>query len=589
MQTGARKLASSPGNSTDHEDDDFARSASDQDDIASDDDVPAPEPSASRLRNSSIYDLTRKTSFQIYPVTLLSALLIVISAPFLVTNHFPNLEPWLNQLWYILRELVVFSFIGCMTSVMISYFGARDFGKKALWFVGLATVLAILTLSISSKHKTAEHTNGLWETPAMDDYSQIGSAGERQICNARLADFYAAWTDSEGQLFCGLPVHQTHSFAADRDTYGIGVRGGLYLQWLAALIANNFLAGTSREIQKVGLCYSVVICWKTLLLSRRDRCVFSIEIEIVHWLFWSSVVCFFASAPSRLQLILWKLDLVSLIMFLVSGVMAVHGVRYLWSTQGTVFQRVPCGSWHIWGFPVLDTSETFEILRHRLRVLLVPIMAVLTVGFCLLALGCISELIHTIKRSPTFLRYLGQAAPPKQDVVATKGTDSNSWNDIPSQSLLHRALRPIQQAHHTTRDLLFPSDKTTADSRPLTPTRICCRIRHRVGLLTLGLSSILLSIAAVELTLSWNNVANIYSLETDIEYLILTVAVISVVNVCCGLGQQELGRRQRIRRQQARRRELDPRTQKSTDRSGVDAEIFSFGAAVRYAWGSQGG
>ncbi|KAI8629868.1 hypothetical protein F5Y19DRAFT_429964 [Xylariaceae sp. FL1651] len=594
MDADARELDACYGHNTDH-DEDSDESLADHDDHALDDDSSASHSSFFRLGNISILGLGREISIKIYTFICLFALLSVVDAFFPVAGLVPCLEPWMTHLWYILRELIIWSFIGCMASVMISYFGSADFGKKALWFVGFATVLAILTVSVLEMNIAGQPTD-TWEIPIADNYDQVGNTGERQICDGRLADFYDKWywqslfarslhpESEDEEWFCGLPVHQTHSFTADQDTYGIGTRGGLYLQWLVALVANNFLAGMSHEIQKVGLVLSVVICLVTLRLSRLDLCVFTIEIEIVYWLFWGSFISVFASAPSRLRLIFWNLNLVPLILLSTSGFMATHGARFLWSAHETVFQRTPCGSWHLWGFPVLDASEIFEILSHKLRVLLVPVMVIMSFGFLLLASGFISGLTKTIKHSPMFLGYLGRAAPPEHDVVAGKEASAKESNGIPNQVLLHRMLHRIKKAHIATRDLFFPSDGTTANLRPFSHHELRRRTYRRIGLLILGLSTIVLSIAAIELTLSWNNVANIYSLQTDIEYLVPTVAIISLVNVCHGLGQQELGRRQRIRMEQARRRGLDPRKQKITDQTGVDAEISSLKAAVRYAW-----
>ncbi|KAI1260678.1 hypothetical protein F5Y18DRAFT_248980 [Xylariaceae sp. FL1019] len=472
IQADAGDLVSSQGTITDDDDDDFNMAASVQDDIAADNDFLVPRPSILGLRNVSILGLRHNASVRLCTFVLLSGLICAVCALNPISKFSPHLEPWLSHLWYISRELVVWSLIGCTTSVMISYIPAKDFGGKVLWFAGLAIALAILILSVTSETNTADQPSGSWKTPVGDDHGQMEIASERQLCDARLSDLHDKWcwqslpartlhTDSGDKWLCERPVRRT-PFAADLETYGIGTRGGLYMQWLATLMANNFLAGTGQGMQKVGLVFCALICWRTLQLSRLNLCVSSIEIEILHWLFWTSIICFFASAPSRLRLIIWKLDLIPLFLLLVSGFMAVNGIRFLWFTHEMVFQRMPCGSWHLWDFPVFDMSDAFGILRYGLMVLLVPAMVLLSIRFF------------------------------------------------------------------------------AANSRPLTSLRILGRMRHRDGLLTLGLFSIILSMAAIELTLSWNNVANIYSLQTDVEYISLTVAILSLVNVCWGLGQQEL-------------------------------------------------
>ncbi|KAF2786711.1 hypothetical protein K505DRAFT_259300, partial [Melanomma pulvis-pyrius CBS 109.77] len=84
--------------------------------------------------------------------------------------------------------------------------------------------------------------------------------------------------------------------------YGLVIRFGVYLQWVSSLLANNFLSKSRQEIQKVYLVFSMAICLATLIANSTKSCIFSIEIEVLYWMYWGSFICVFGSAPCSIRL-----------------------------------------------------------------------------------------------------------------------------------------------------------------------------------------------------------------------------------------------------------------------------------------------
>ncbi|OAL51301.1 hypothetical protein IQ07DRAFT_586839 [Pyrenochaeta sp. DS3sAY3a] len=66
-----------------------------------------------------------------------------------------------------------------------------------------------------------------------------------------------------------------------------------------------------------------------------------------------------------------------------------------------------------------------------------------------------------------------------------------------------------------------------------------------------GLASLFLAILAIELTLKWNKVQGIYSVETTGQYVPLIIGISSLISVWWNLLRQEGERRRRLRCDQA--------------------------------------
>ena len=91
-------------------------------------------------------------------------------------------------------------------------------------------------------------------------------------------------------------------FQGNADLYGLGTRIGIYLQWLACLIVNNFLPEDRKGLQRMYLATSMVLCLATFVASFLTSCVFAVEVEILYWIYWGGVLSVYAFSPSSTRL-----------------------------------------------------------------------------------------------------------------------------------------------------------------------------------------------------------------------------------------------------------------------------------------------
>ena len=202
----------------------------------------------------------------------------------------------------------------------------------------------------------------------------------------------------------------SQGFQGDSDYYGIGIRGGLYLQWAGSLLANNFLPSSRTELQKVYLVFSLAICIATMVTTLSATCTFSIEIEILYWMYWGGYICVFGSAPDTFVLgpqtgpkTKWvHLDWTTAIVFITHMAMTYHGSWFVWYAYDSFFARWPCGTYQFFLAPLFDPSEAFSRARDLLTVLWLPVVPPLLMVFPFLALLLATEVKHTIQHAAVF-------------------------------------------------------------------------------------------------------------------------------------------------------------------------------------------
>lgn len=211
------------------------------------------------------------------------------------------------------------------------------------------------------------------------------------------------------ERFRSIQVNRTlcdQGFEGNNDLYGLGIRTSLYVQWLSSFLANNFLPRTRQNLQIAYLIFSLAICLATIISSFTQACVFSIEIEIMYWMYWGGYACVFAAAPCPVRLgsdSKWiKLDWITAILFTTHILMTYHGVWFVFDAYDQVFSRMPCGTYHFYLFPILDPSEGFWTLRDYLTHLLIPFVPALLAIFPFVGLVLASEVKYTIQHSTIY-------------------------------------------------------------------------------------------------------------------------------------------------------------------------------------------
>lgn len=195
-------------------------------------------------------------------------------------------------------------------------------------------------------------------------------------------------------------------FQGNGDLYGLGIRIGIYLQWVASLLSNNLLPENRKEHDTAYLIFSTSICAATFVSSFAGSCVFSIEIEILYWLYWGGFMCVVAFSPNQIRLgrhaewvtIHWS----SVFQFTTHTLMTYHGIWFIWHAYDYVFARMPCGTYQFFLAPVLDPSRTFCVVRDSFMQVIAPFVATLLLGIPLVAILLFSEIKKSILDSAPY-------------------------------------------------------------------------------------------------------------------------------------------------------------------------------------------
>ena len=276
------------------------------------------------------------------------------------------------------------------------------------------------------------------------------------------------------ERFRSIQVNQTlcgQGFKGNDGIYGLGIRISLYLQWFSSFLANNFLSATRQELQKAYLIFSLAICLATIITSFVKACVFSIEIEIMYWIYWGGYVCVFATTPCQLRLgseTKWiKLDWTTIILFTTHVLMIYHGAWFVWYAYDQVFSRMPCGTYHFFLFPILDPSECFWTLRDYLSHLIVPFIPPLLATFPFVGLLLASEVKHTIQHSAAY-----QALFPKSTVSDRDQPQTIDYNASVKTSLGLRVYLFIAFRYRAFREFCYFPSHSREGIRLVTPIDI---------------------------------------------------------------------------------------------------------------------
>ena len=273
------------------------------------------------------------------------------------------------------------------------------------------------------------------------------------------------------ERFRSIQLNQTlcgQGFEGNDGLYGLGIRISLYLQWLSSFLANNFLPGTRQELQKAYLIFSMAICLAAIITSFAKACVFSIEIEIMYWMYWGGYACIFASAPCPVRLgsdVKWiKLDWTTAILFITHVLMIYHGAWFVFYAYDQVFSRMPCGTYHFFLFPILDPSIGFWTLRDYLTHLLLPLIPTLLSTFPLSGLLLASEVKYIIQHSATY-----QILFPKPTVSDRDQPQTTEYNASAQISLGLRVYLFIKREYRVFREMVRLPSHSRGGIRLVTP------------------------------------------------------------------------------------------------------------------------
>jgi hypothetical protein len=346
-------------------------------------------------------------------------------------------------------------------------------------------------------------------------------------------------------------------FVGNTDLYGLGIRSGVYMQWLSSMLANNFLSTRRQEIQRIYLVFSLAICLATIIASFSKACVFGMEIIILYWMFWGGYICVFGSAPCPIRLgsvSSWmRLDWMTVIVYLTLWSMSYHAFWFFWYAYDQSFARMPCGTVHWFIVPVLDPSKEFWLLRDLSEVLALPVFFIVLVAFPWFTLLIIPEFKHAIQMSAVYKIFVRK--------VIARGQEQNrpAEHAIARGKLpLHRRMyRKIARLHRELRLACSLPGSSRGGICLVTPAdvqqrrQVPCYTSHsatdydrllRIRWAITGSLSFIASVFAIECILKWNQVRGIYAIDSTGQYIPLIISVASLISVIWSVAKQEIVR-----------------------------------------------
>jgi len=93
---------------------------------------------------------------------------------------------------------------------------------------------------------------------------------------------------SSAQRDC--PATQTGcGFVGNSDLYGLGIRAGIYLQWISSIIVNHFLSSQIKNYAATNIVFGFAVCVALLILTLRGDCTYIAEVIVLMFMFWGGI------------------------------------------------------------------------------------------------------------------------------------------------------------------------------------------------------------------------------------------------------------------------------------------------------------
>lgn len=77
-----------------------------------------------------------------------------------------------------------------------------------------------------------------------------------------------------------------NGFLGSPDFYSLGIRIGIYIQWLSSLVANLFFESECRGMAGAYVCFALALLIALLILVFQSNCTFTAEIIVLMYILW---------------------------------------------------------------------------------------------------------------------------------------------------------------------------------------------------------------------------------------------------------------------------------------------------------------
>ena len=291
-----------------------------------------------------------------------------------------------------------------------------------------------------------------------------------------------------------------NGFAGNADFYGLGIRLGVYLQWIAQFLANCFLSAEWKSILGASIVFALALTVAVLLLTFEHKCTFTAEIIVILFIFWGGFIVSYYGSPI--------MDHTAQRIHLPKLHKAIPSRRFVGTSLAAVPPLLVMQIFSLWFWIRLVTAGetdysptpggTFYFLFDRVSARSKPparFMVFLCAFFALLTFG-------------GFIRAgMGYFYWGLKSCCRTPSRTNGDHADDSSPHLEHSTPASTYRASAL---LLKEISKYVAKSRGVYVSNTDDR-RFRIYLSTF---SILYSIISIELTLVWNNISGVYDVNS---------------------------------------------------------------------------
>lgn len=307
-------------------------------------------------------------------------------------------------------------------------------------------------------------------------------------------------------------------FHGNPDLYGLGVRLGLYLQWGTFVVANHLLPQTPTKLLQAFFVVCFAFYCALMMMTIQKSCNFSIEVIIIQQMLVHGLAAaglrpytFWASKPKRFQGFSWLWVTERILLALTFS----H-IAWFWMFG---FDRsipsMPYGT-KLFYFGSLDQnaiyrSETFYVAFAFFMAVFQAIILLLAVLFY----G--KDVTNKIKGSNIY-RAL---RPTQRQILPSDAKDTSLKVQTPGT--FTERLRRFQKS---LRELVGLLSDLEDENKYLKPwSRLVCAILMSAC----SLGTMVHGVAAVELTIRWNNISDVSRLDSAGQYIPLTVGLTTFV------------------------------------------------------------
>ncbi|CZS90512.1 uncharacterized protein RAG0_01570 [Rhynchosporium agropyri] len=175
-------------------------------------------------------------------------------------------------------------------------------------------------------------------------------------------------------------------FEGNSDTYGLGVRLGIYLSWLSIIIAAAWFPKIIGSLTDGLLVFLVAFLAATILVSTQNQKTYAVEIVVMAYLYFGGLVtCSLSILAAGVRrpaekhpVSLWR----GTIMYITAIAMGLYHLWFYWGPER--FMDTPCGTW-LFPFGNVET----ENFRHSWVLIYAIVSIVVGVSWPLTAVAAL--------------------------------------------------------------------------------------------------------------------------------------------------------------------------------------------------------